>query len=177
VREATIEDGVPTTDGWFVINARDARWMYNDMRAVCKFDGEGPARFSDLGVGIYWIEPGHPMTLYHHEAGQEDFLVLRGQCNLVIEGEERTLRAWDFVHCAPGTAHTIIAAGVDPALILAVGARKDRGTARYPFEPSAVRQGAGVPDETTSAREHYATFGAPKPGPPPPVFTGGSTGG
>ena len=169
-----MENGVPATAGWFVINARDARWMHNDMRAVCKFGGEGPAHFDDLGISIYWIEPGKPMTLYHHEAGQEDFLVLRGECTLVIEGEERTLRAWDFVHCPPGTAHTIIAAGVDPALVVAVGARTDRGSARYPFEPSAVRHGAGVPDEMTSAREHYATFGTPQPGPPPPVFTDGS---
>jgi uncharacterized cupin superfamily protein len=172
VSEARIEDGVPTTAGWFVINAADARWMHNDMRLVCKFGGEGPAHFDDLGIGLYWIEPGQPMTLYHHEAGQEDFLILRGQCILVIEGEERTLGAWDFVHCPPGTAHTIIAAGAQAALVLAVGARKERGSARYPHEPAAVRHGAGVPDATTSARDHYATFGTPRPGPPPAFLTG-----
>jgi uncharacterized cupin superfamily protein len=90
----------------------------------------------------------------------------------VIEGEERTLCAWDLVHCPPGTAHTIIAAGTEPALILAVGARRERGSARYPFEPTAVRHGAGVPDEETSARDHYAAFGAPRPGPPPAFLDG-----
>jgi hypothetical protein len=70
VDEATIENGVPTTAGWFVINAGDARWMDNDMRTVCSFGGEGPAHFDDLGMGLYWIEPGRPMALYHHEAGQ-----------------------------------------------------------------------------------------------------------
>jgi uncharacterized cupin superfamily protein len=170
VNEATIQDGVPTSAGWFVINARDARWMHNDMRAVCKFGGEGPAHFDDLGVGLYWIEPGRPMTLYHHEAGQEDFLVLRGECVLVIDGQERPLAAWDFIHCPPGTPHTIVASGNAPALILAVGARKERGSARYPYEPAAVRHGAGVPDEETTASEHYATFGAPQPGPPPPFL-------
>jgi uncharacterized cupin superfamily protein len=170
VNEAAIEDGVPTTAGWFVVNAGAARWMHNDMRTVCKFGGEGPAHFDGLGIGLYWIEPGHPMTLYHHEAGQEDFLVLRGRCILVIEGEERSLGAWDFVHCPPGTAHTIIAAGAEPALILAVGARTERGSARYPCHPAAVRHGAGVPDEETSARDHYATFGTPRPGPPPALL-------
>jgi hypothetical protein len=90
VDEAVMQDGVPVTAGWFVINARDARWMHNDMRAVCKFGGEGLAHFDDLGIGLYWIEPGRPMTLYHHEPVQEDFLVLRGHCILDIEGEERT---------------------------------------------------------------------------------------
>jgi uncharacterized cupin superfamily protein len=167
VNEATIEGGSPTTAGWFVINARDARWMHNGMRTVCKFGGEGPAHFDDLGIGLYSIDPGHPMTLYHHETGQEDFLVLRGDCVLIIEGQERRLAAWDFIHCPPGTAHTIVAAGHAPALILAVGARKEKGSARYPVEPAAIRHGAGVPDDETSARDHYATFGTPKPGPAP----------
>lgn len=176
VDEARIENGVPTTAGWFIINAADARWLHNDMRAVCKFGGEGPAHFDHLGIGLYWIEPGRPMTLYHHESGQEDFLVLRGECSLVIEGEERALTAWDFVHCPPETSHTIIAAGQAPALILAVGARRERGTSRYPFEPLAVTHGAGVPDEHTTARDHYATFGSPRPGPPPPFLPGAASG-
>lgn len=170
VGEATIEDGIPTSPGWFVINARDARWMHNDMRVVCKFGGEGPPHFDDLGIGLYWIEPGKPMTLYHHESGQEDFLVLRGRCLVVIDGEQRALQAWDLVHCPPGTAHTIIASGDTPALILAVGARTETGSALYPFEPLAVRHGAGVPDEKISARDHYATFGWPRPGPAPEIF-------
>jgi uncharacterized cupin superfamily protein len=110
--------------------------------------------------------------VYHHEAGQEDFLILRGRCILVIDGEERSLGAWDFVHCPPQTAHTIVAAGDEPALIFAVGARTERGSARYPFEPAAVRHGAGVPDEQTSGHDHYATFGTPQPGPPPPALGG-----
>lgn len=75
--EARIEHGVPTSAGRFVINARDARWMHNEMRVVCRFGGQGPAHFDDLGIGLYWVEPAKPMTLYHHEAGQEDFLVRR----------------------------------------------------------------------------------------------------
>ena len=168
--EARLENGVPTTAGWFVVNARDARWLHNEMRAVCRFGGEGPAHFDDLGVGLYWIEPGKPMTLYHHEAGQEDFLVLRGECVLIIDGQERELAAWDFVHCPPETAHTIVAAGAEPALVLAVGARKQRGSARYPVEPLAIGRGAGVPDASISPQDAYARFGEPRPGAPPDIF-------
>ena len=168
--EAKVENGVPTTAGWFVINARDARWLQNDMRLVCRFGGEGDAHFDDLGIGLYWLEPGKPMSLYHHEAGQEDFLVLRGECLLIIEGNERPITAWDFVHCPPRTPHTIIAAGAEPALILAVGARKEKGSARYPVEPAAVRHGAGVPDASTTATDVYASYGEPQPGPAPEIF-------
>jgi uncharacterized cupin superfamily protein len=168
--EARVEDGVPTTAGWFVVNARDARWLHNEMRVVCRFGGEGEAHFDDLGIGLYWLAPGRPMSLYHHEAGQEDFLLLRGECVLIIEGNERPIKAWDFVHCPPRTPHTIVAAGTEPALILAVGARKEKGSARYPVEAAAVRHDAGVPDAFTSASDVYAGFGEPRPGPAPDVF-------
>ncbi len=162
--EATVSDGVPVTAGWFVVNARDARWMHNEMRSVCRFGGHGEAHFDDLGLGLYWLEPGRPMALYHHEAGQEDFLVLRGRCTLIVEGTERPLEQWDLVHCPPRTAHTIVASGDQPALVFAVGARKEKGSARYPVEPAAIRHGAGVPDEATSADETYARFGEPRAG-------------
>jgi uncharacterized cupin superfamily protein len=168
--EARLEDGVPVTAGWFVVNAADARWMHNDMRSVCRFGGQGPAHFDDLGFGLYWLEPGQAMALYHHEAGQEDFLVLRGPATLVVDGIERDLRAWDFVHCPPRTAHTIVASGDEPALVVAVGARREKGSARYPVEPEAVRQGAGVPDQSLTADEVYARFGEPRPGPAPKIF-------
>jgi uncharacterized cupin superfamily protein len=173
MREATLEDGVPTTAGWFVVNVREARWLHNDLRAVCRFGGEGEAHFDDLGISLYWLEPGKPMSMYHHEAGQEDFLLLRGEAILLVEGEERPLSTWDFVHCPPRTAHTIVAAGAAPALILAVGARKEKGSARYPVEPAAIRHGAGVPDASVTPQETYARFGEPRPGPAPAIF--GST--
>jgi uncharacterized cupin superfamily protein len=167
VAEATLEDGVPITAGWFVVNARDSRWLHDGIRARCRFGGQGEAHFDDLGVALYWLAPGKPMSLYHHEAGQEDFLCLQGRCTLIIEGEQRSLEPWDFVHCPPRTAHTIVATGTEPALILAVGARKEKGGARYPVEAAAVRLGAGVPDEHTTADEVYASFGDPLPGPAP----------
>jgi uncharacterized cupin superfamily protein len=168
--EARLEDGVPVTAGWFVINARDSRWLHNEMRSVCRFGGEGEAHFDDLGIGLYYVEPGKPMSLYHHEAGQEGFLLLTGEAILLVEGEERPLRTWDFFHCPPRTAHTIVASGEAPALILAVGARKERGSARYPVEPAAISHGAGVPDASTPFQEVYARFGPPQPGPAPAVF-------
>jgi uncharacterized cupin superfamily protein len=165
--EAVVQGGIPQTAGWFVVNAADAPWLHNEMRAVCKFGGEGDAHFDELGIALYWLAPGRPMAMYHHESGQEDFLVLRGNALLIVEGVERALRAWDLAHCPPRVPHTIVGAGSEPALVLAVGARKERGSARYPVEPAAVAHGAGVTEE---GAEPYARFSAPRVGPPPPVF-------
>jgi uncharacterized cupin superfamily protein len=169
--EAVLESGLPVTGGWFAVNVRDARWLHDDMRSVCRFGGEGEAHFDDLGVSLFWLKPGRPMSLYHHEAGQEDFLVLAGECTLIIEGQERPLQAWDLVHCPPRTPHTIVAAGAQPALVFAVGARKEKGSARYPVEPVAIAHAAGVPDDSTTAHEVYGSFGEPIPGPAPEIFS------
>jgi uncharacterized cupin superfamily protein len=167
IPQARIEDGVPVTAGWFVVNARDTRWLHGPMRSFARFGGQGEAHFDDLGIGLYRLAPGQAMALYHHEAGQEDFLVLRGRCRLLIEGEERVLAPWDFAHCPPRTGHTIVAEGDEPALVLAVGARVEKGSARYPAELLALERGVGVPEgETPDAV--YADWGDEAPGPAPP---------
>jgi uncharacterized cupin superfamily protein len=170
VTEARLEDGVPQTAGWFVVNARDVPWMHNDMRSLARFGGQGEAHFDDLGIGLYWLQPGQPMSMYHHEAGQEDFLVLRGACVLIVDGEERELRAWDFFHCPSRTPHTMVATGDEPAVVVAVGARKERGSVRYPFDAVAARHGASAEADTASPAEAYARFSEPVPGPAPDIF-------
>jgi uncharacterized cupin superfamily protein len=156
---------VPKGDGWFVLNARETQWWEREGRGVlCEFEGagfEGATDFIQLGINLTLLEPGEPMGMYHWEADQEDFLVLAGEAVLVIEGEESTLRQWDFVHCPPGTNHTIIGAGTAPCLVLAVGAR-DRSTGpdwgAYTVDEAALRRGAGVERETTKPDEAYARF-------------------
>jgi hypothetical protein len=56
--------------------------------------------------------------------------------------------------------------------VFAVGARKEKGSARYPVDAVAVAHGAGVPDLSTTAEEMYASFGEPTPGDAPDIFSG-----
>jgi len=156
---------VPKGQGWFVLNARETQWWERPGRGVlCEFEGagfEGAANFEQLGINLTLLGPGEPMAMYHWEADQEDFLVLAGEALLLVEGEERTLRQWDFVHCPPGTNHTIVGAGDGPCLLLAVGARdKSTGPAwgAYTVDDTAQRHNAGVERETTDAKEAYARF-------------------
>jgi uncharacterized cupin superfamily protein len=149
---------------WFVVNARDARWQWNEMGGYCNFE-DGEANFEQLGINLNVLPPGSPMAMYHEEPGQEDFLVLKGEALLIVEGEERPLKQWDFVHCPPYTKHVIVGAGDGPCLVLAVGARK--GQASYPVDEAAVRHGAGVASETASPKEAYAKYGPLEDGPAP----------
>jgi uncharacterized cupin superfamily protein len=158
--QATEHGLVAKGDGWFVLNARDARWRHAEGRgAYCVFEGE--PEFSQLGIHLVVLAPGEPMAMYHWEADQEDFLVLAGEALLVVEGEERGLRQWDFVHCPAGTKHVIVGAGDEPCLVLAVGAR-DRSTGPgwggYTVDAAALRRRAGVEQETTDPEQAYARF-------------------
>ncbi|HEX7310046.1 MAG TPA: cupin domain-containing protein [Gaiellaceae bacterium] len=151
---------VADVDGWFVLNAPDSRWRdYGPLGVNCNFEGKRP--FRELGININVLNPGQPLGMYHRENHQEGFLVLAGECLLIVEGEERTLQAWDFFHCPGGTAHVIVGAGDGPAVVIAVGARGGRKGLRYLVEAVALKRGAGVEEETTSSGEAYARFPAP----------------
>jgi uncharacterized cupin superfamily protein len=156
----------PVTEGWFVVDVREAAWATNDaFCAVCYFEGDdGP--FGQVGYSLAVLEPGKPSGLYHREENQEDFLVLAGECILLVEGEERRLTAWDFVHCPPGTEHILVGAGDGPCVVFMTGARRAPGEIVYPRSELALRHGAGVEEETGTPKEAYAPWPRWRPGPP-----------
>jgi uncharacterized cupin superfamily protein len=163
----------PAGEGWFVVNAREAAWIHNEkFGAGVTF--EGSPGFAQVGVNIQVVWPGQPNGYYHAEVAQEDFLVLRGECLLLVEGEERLLKAWDFVHCPPGTEHIFVGAGDGPCVFVGVGARSAGEGIAYPVSELALRHGAGVREETTTAEAAYAGVLETAPGPcPEGVFADG----
>ena len=153
-------------EGWFVRNVRDAPWVTNDAFGdACIFERDDE-HFEQLGYTLGVIRPGRPSGLYHAESNQEDFLVLGGECVLLIEGEERRLEPWDFVHCPPGTEHVFVGAGDGPCVIFMTGARSAEKSIVYPRSELAFRHGAGAETETTSPDEAYAPFPKWQPGSP-----------
>ena len=168
--EQTDHGLVPQGDGWYVLNMRDAEWRHAEGRgAVCVVgdDFEGWRRESDmLNVNPFVLLPGEPMAMYHWEADQESFLVVSGQALLIVEGEERPLQAWDFVHSPPGTKHVIVGAGIGPCLVIAVGSRAHDGRPNsigFPVDEVAMNHGASVEEETTDGGEAYASVSPREP--------------
>jgi uncharacterized cupin superfamily protein len=155
--EAPLEerDGgkVPSGDGWFVLNAKDARWLDGHFGAYTRFEGDH--RFGSIGINIGVLAPGQAACMYHGEDEQEDFLVLSGECLLLIEEQERHLKQWDFVHCPAWTKHVFVGAGDGPCAVLAIGTRLNDATI-YPESELAQRHNAGVAIETTEPSEAYA---------------------
>jgi len=146
------------SEGWFVLSLADARWLGHEQGGTfCPFDSD-KARFADFGINVHLLEPGQPNAKYHSESAQEGFLVLAGECLLLIEEEERRLGAWDYVHCPAGTRHVLVGAGDGPCAILMVGARQPDATVHYPASELAIRHGAAAPHETDSQAEAYADW-------------------
>lgn len=136
-----------------MLNAREATWMDGHFGVYTRFEGD--ARFPSFGINIGVLAPGQPACWYHGEDEQEDFLVLSGECLLLIDGEERRLRAWDFVHCPAWTEHVFVGAGDGPCAVLAVGTRL-KDDVVYPATELAQRHDAAAPLTTRSPEEAYA---------------------
>ena len=165
VPEAQMEDSPggrkPAGEGWFVVNARDAAWIHNEkFGAGVTF--EGTPHFPHYGINIQVLWPGQPNCYYHAEEAQEDFLVLSGECLLLVEGQERRLGAWDFVHCPPMTAHTFVATETGPCVILAAGNRRDDLERVYRRSELALRYEAGS-DVDTENPERRGTWEVRRP--------------
>ena len=169
VQEARLERTeyglAPATEGWFAVNVRDAAWMTDEVFGdACVIEGDAVA-FPQVGYTLAVLQPGQPNGMYHREDDQEDFLVLSGECLLLVEGEERRLRAWDFVHCPPWANHVFVGAGDGPCAILMVGARLENEELIYPVDEVASRHAAAVEKETPDPRVAYARYPPSEPGP------------
>jgi uncharacterized cupin superfamily protein len=171
VSEARLADGgsglAPAEDGWFVVNVRDVEWWTSKtFGSACRFESDG-AFFQQFGMNLRVLEPGKPNCLYHSENQQEAFLVLSGECRLLVEGEERLLQTWDFFHCPADTQHVFVGAGDGPCVILMAGARTPDEQLLYPVSDLAAGYGASAEEETPDPREAYAKFERPERKRPP----------
>jgi len=145
------------SDGWFVLSARDVPWWRSEEKGQGT-EFEGKHELPQVGLHLHVLMPGQH-GVYHGERGQEDFLVVSGECVLVIEGEERRLKAWDFVHCPPWTQHVFVGAGDGPCVIVMTGSRMFGSDVLYPVNDVAAKHGASVLEETSSWEEAHARFG------------------
>lgn len=155
----------PAGPGWFVLNVADAVWKRDSMSASTKFQGDVP--FGQYGFNVDVLAPGVPSTSYHREYWEdESFFVLEGECLVLVEGQERPLRAGDLFHAPAGTAHGFVGAGDGPCVMITVGGRNiapdgaQWGT--YEAAEVAARHDACVERDTPDPAIAYAHNGEPR---------------
>ena len=174
VPEAEFEDAgaglVPKTVGWFVLDVRRARWSDKpeqgwSLPLTGKDEYEAETFFPMLGMALRVARAGEVTTTYHWETEQEDFLVLSGECIAIIEGQERRLHRWDFVHCPPGTKHAFVGVGAEPCVLVCASSRqfqKDGPWGYYCYDETAESYNAASPVDTQDGEIAYARFPEPR---------------
>jgi uncharacterized cupin superfamily protein len=162
VNEASAEETpygrMITSDGWFVLNLADALAVKDEERGAVYLLESRESPFGDFGVNVRVLWPGQPNALYHAESGQEGFLVLVGECTLLVEEQERPMRQWDYFHCPPNTRHIFVGAGDGPCAILMIGLRPDPEALHYPVSEVAAKFGASAATATDDPHEAYADW-------------------
>ena len=155
---------LPAGDGWFVLNVADAHATHSDRFGTSsRFERRPEVEFPEFGINVRVLQPGQPASLYHRENAQEVFLVLSGECVVIVEDEERPLRKGDLAYMPSGTAHVVVGAGDGPSTVLMAGTRKHPEELLYPLSELAARHGASAERETDSEDEAYGETRDPRP--------------
>ena len=170
MHEARIEDTdagrLPADDGWFILNLDEIGWRTIPGNGTwCIFESPN-APSPTLGIGVHVLAPGEPNGHYHRESDQEGFLVIAGECLAIVEGHERRMRTWDYLHCPPETRHVLVSAGDGPCVILAASSRqfqKDGPWGFYGADETARRYKASSPEDTQDGEIAYARFPPSRP--------------
>lgn len=144
------------SDAWFIRNVADTPAFTDGYFGAYFRLAPRDAPFRDTGMNITVLQPGEANGRYHHESGQEDFLVLHGECVAIVDDVEHPMRTWDFFHCPGGTPHIFVGAGDGPCALLCIGAKRPDETIHYPVSAVAARHGASVGTPTDSPAEAYA---------------------
>jgi uncharacterized cupin superfamily protein len=152
----------------FIRNVADLSATSHPVSGVTIDFDSRDAPFRDTGINVQVLQPGQPSCKYHSESVQEDFLVLSGECLVILEGEERVLRQWDFVHCEPDAAHVFVGAGSGPCWLLQIGARREGSTLDYPVSELAAAHGGSAPEHTDQGRVAYSDWPGEFAGVAPP---------
>jgi uncharacterized cupin superfamily protein len=151
-----VEYGSPV-DEPLIINVAAAPALGHSRRATLITFEPDDVTWPDTGVNIQIMQPGQPNCRYHSEPVQEDFLVLHGECIVILNGEERALRQWDLLHCPAGTEHVFVGAGAGPCAVLMIGSRRE-DAAHYPVNDMAAKYDASVTRATDEPMEAYADW-------------------
>jgi mannose-6-phosphate isomerase-like protein (cupin superfamily) len=170
--DETKEGRLPDGDGWFILNLGEMPWETVPGFGVWRdFNwGERAADEPLIGFHIHVLQPGENFGYYHAEDAQEGFIVLSGECLTVVEGQERLMRQWDYLHSPPGTAHVMVGAGDGPCVLAMFGSPDPRRKVEWIADETAAKHGASVERTTGRDTEAYGDLPPMTVIPPPAPF-------
>lgn len=85
----------------FVVNENDFSYRFGDSGP--KYLMKGPR----MNYAVVQFQPGQNFQAHYHHVMEENFHVLKGKVDIIVDGEVHTLSAGDFIHIEPGEVHYV----------------------------------------------------------------------
>ena len=68
-----------------------------------------PGQFGAANLAVTWVEcaPGSQQPLHSHPESEQVYVIVSGEGTMLVEDEERSVRAGDTIFIPPGSRHAI----------------------------------------------------------------------
>lgn len=86
----------------FVVHEDDFEYRFGSSGP--KYLMKGPR----MNFALVRFEPGQDFTAHYHNIMEENFYILEGKVDIVVDGKVNTLTAGQFIHIEPGEIHYVI---------------------------------------------------------------------
>lgn len=85
----------------FVINEKDEEYRFGNSGP--KYLMKGPR----MNFAIVQFLPGEDFQAHYHNVMEENFFILEGKVDVVVDGVVNTLGVGDLIHTEPGEVHYV----------------------------------------------------------------------
>lgn len=86
----------------FVVHENDFEYRFGDSGP--KYLMKGPR----MNFALVQFNPGQDFTAHYHNVMEENFYILSGKVDIVVDGKVNTLSAGQFIHIEPGEVHYVV---------------------------------------------------------------------
>lgn len=83
-------------------------YILNENEREYRFGNSGPKYLMKgprMNFAVVQFQPGEDFKAHYHNIMEENFFILEGKIDIVVDGVVHHLQAGDFIHIEPGEIH------------------------------------------------------------------------
>ncbi|WP_019133804.1 cupin domain-containing protein [Kallipyga massiliensis] len=96
----------------FLLNEKDKEYRHGDHGP--KYLMKGPR----MNFALVQFMPGQDFQNHKHNIMEENFFILEGKVDIVVDGETLTLEKGDFIHIEPNETHYVTNRYDEPVVMI-----------------------------------------------------------
>lgn len=86
----------------FIVDEKDFEYRFGDSGP--KYLMKGPR----MNYALVQFQAGQDFQSHYHNVMEENFYILEGEVDIIVDGVKHTLKAGQFIHIEPGEVHYVI---------------------------------------------------------------------